>query len=61
MDDAKYLDEMEMTKIVNLGIDDQFIGEIEACKRQSLDATNYLIIHIEIKELNNLCLLQEDF
>ena len=61
MTDSKYLDDMDMEKIVNLGIDDQYIGEIAAIKRPSLDSTNYLVIDIEIKSLNNLCLSQDDF
>lgn len=61
MVENKYLEEMGMSKIVNLGIDDQLIGELHAHKRLSLDGKEYVLIRVKICDLSKIHLIHEDF
>lgn len=54
MNDSKYLEELAMKEIVNLGIDDQYISEVRACKRPSLSGKEYLVIKIQRLDLSQL-------
>ena len=61
MTDPKYAKEIGLSSISNLAQDDQFIGEVCASKRKSIDDTNYLIIGIETLDLDTFINTQIDF
>jgi hypothetical protein len=61
MKQKKYLKEIGLSKIENLGIDDQFIVSLIASKTVSLDGNEYCIIQIEILNTKDHLATHMDF